>query len=239
MNNYNYLSSELCKLGLKKNESDVYLVLLELGYCSVQKIAEKVELSRPTVYRVLRTLEKKKLINTTQKGKRSYFIAGSPDTFLNMLRIKKRQAEEQEREFLRIINVLQNQYSFSSAENIIETYYTKEKALVLEKLASTQKNTIKMIVAKPDSALDKAALKIKKRLGSDFKIRKISLQKETSSQESFVEFKKIKDSSISKNQNIIIADRIFIFGDKKISLIKQKNVVDSYNLMFDLIWGRD
>ncbi len=237
MKNYNYLSSELCKLGLKKNESDIYLFLLELGYCSVQKIAEKVKLSRPTVYRVLRTLERKKLINTTQKGKRNYFIAGSPDTFLNMLRIKKRQAEEQEREFLRIINVLQNQYSFSLDENIIENYSNKEKALVLERLTNTQKNTIKMIITKPDLTLDKSVLEIKKRLSSDFKIKKISFQKEVSSQKSFIVSKRIKKLSTSKN--IIIADKIFIFGDKKNSLIKQKNVIDSYNLMFDLIWRRN
>ena len=45
MKNYNYLSSELCKLGVSKKEADVYLVLLEIGYCSVQKIAQKLELS--------------------------------------------------------------------------------------------------------------------------------------------------------------------------------------------------
>ncbi len=59
MKSYNYLSSELCKLGISKKEADVYLVLLELGYCSVQKIAQKLELSRPTVYRVLKDLKKK------------------------------------------------------------------------------------------------------------------------------------------------------------------------------------
>ena len=49
MIDYNYLSGELCKLGLKKKEAEVYLLLLKLGYCSVQKITQKLELSRTKV----------------------------------------------------------------------------------------------------------------------------------------------------------------------------------------------
>jgi sugar-specific transcriptional regulator TrmB len=219
MKNYNHLASELCKLGLNKKEGEVYLVLLEIGYCSVQKIAERVELSRPTVYRVLKSLEKKQLINTTQRGKRNYFIAGSPDAFLNILKIKKRQAEEQEREFLRIINTLQNQYSFNSKENIIEIYEKNQKALVLEKLSNSQFLEIKLISNKSDTEIKKVFRGLKKKFGTNLKIKEISVKNK------LINSKKI--------ENIVIFDKIFIFEKNKINIIKNQSTIDSFNLMFD------
>ena len=238
MKNYNYLSSELCKLGLKRKESDVYLILLELGYCSVQKIAQKIELSRPTVYRILKSLETKKLINTTQKGKRNYFIAGSPDALLNMLRIRKRQAEEQEREFLRIINTLQDQYSFSSDENTIETYSDNKRQLAIEKLESTQCAKIKLIATKNNPALEKAILKINKRIGASLRVKILHFEKTKPLKEKFAQNKLFSNKISSKEGGIVIADRVFIFEDNKISIIKKKNVIESFELMFDIIWKK-
>jgi sugar-specific transcriptional regulator TrmB len=235
MKDYNYLSSELCKLGVCKKEADVYLVLLEIGYCSVQKIAQKLDLSRPTVYRVLKDLKKKNLINTIQKGKRNYFIAGSPDTLLNMLQIKKRQAEEQEREFLRIINILQDQYSFSSKENAIETFSDKKTRLALERLANSQSSKIYAISTSSDKEINQTFLELHKKLGTAFKVKQLHSFETGIKAESFIENKFFKNSSDDKN--IIIADKVFIFEKNAIQVIKQKSVVASYKLMFDSIWN--
>ena len=236
MKDCNYLASELCKLGLKKKEANAYLVLLELGYCSVQKIAQKLKLSRPTVYRILKILENKELISIIQKGKRNYFIAGSPDTLLNMLRIKKRKAEEQEREFLRIINTLQDQYSFSSDENTIETYSNEKRQLANEKLTSTQHTKIKIISTEENSQIEEILGKIKARLGSSLKIKRLYFDRASTIKKSFIENKLIKGKPIFSKRNIIIADRIFIFKNNKISIVKRGCIIESFELLFDIIW---
>lgn len=216
MKNYNYLASELCKFGLNKKEAEIYLILLKIGYSSVQKISEKVDLSRPTVYRTLEKLKKRNLINTIQKGQRNYFLAGSPDAFLNIIKIKKRQAEEQEREFLRIINTLQNQYSFNSKENVIEIYNQNQKSLVLEKILNTQMVDIKLIANKIDFELEEIFKKIEEKFGSKIEIKKIET----------------KNKAI---ENIIIADKIFIFEKNKISIIKNQSTIEAFKLIFELI----
>jgi sugar-specific transcriptional regulator TrmB len=216
MKNYNYLASELCKFGLNKKEAEIYLILLKIGYSSVQKISEKVDLSRPTVYRTLEKLKKRNLINTIQKGQRNYFLAGSPDAFLNIIKIKKRQAEEQEREFLRIINTLQNQYSFNSKENVIEIYNQNQKSLVLEKILNTQMVDIKLIANKIDFELEEIFKKIEEKFGSKIGIKKIET----------------KNKAI---ENIIIADKIFIFEKNKISIIKNQSTIEAFKLIFELI----
>jgi len=235
MKSYNYLSSELCKLGISKKEADVYLVLLELGYCSVQKIAQKLELSRPTVYRVLKDLKKKNLINTIQKGKRNYFIAGSPDTLLNMLKIKKRQAEEQEREFLRIINTLQDQYSFSSKENIIEIFTDKKMRLAIERLANCQSSKIYVLSTVSNKDISQTLSNLHEKLGASFEVKQLHSFKMKNRSKSFIENKFLKNNII--DQNIVIADKIFVFEKKAIQIIKQKNVIKSYKLLFNSLWN--
>ena len=234
MKNYNYLASELCKLGINKKEANVYLILLKLGHCSVQKIAEKIELSRPTVYRVLKNLQNKNLINTITEGKRNYFIAGSPDAFLNLLQIRKRLAEEQEREFLRIINVLQDQYSFSSKENSIETFTEKKRLLALDKIANSSAQKIYVISTYFNEELNQIFYNIQKKLGSSFQIKQLHSFQIKKKSPQYIENKFFKNDVA--NQNIIISDKVFIFEKNTVHVIKQKKVIQSYQLIFDSLW---
>jgi len=102
---------ELKKLGLKDKEVKVYLAGLELGPNSIKNIAEKVKIPRPTVYEIVKKLEEKGLFVETKKRKKRLFVAQSPSQILRILRIKKREIEEKEREFTRIISILEAKYS--------------------------------------------------------------------------------------------------------------------------------
>src|SRR4030042_2459320 len=106
---------ELRKLGLKPKEVSVYLAALELGFRPVQKIAKQAEISRPTAYEVIRGLIKKSLMREikrkgTIKGEKTFFTAESPDALLGLLRVQRKEIEEKEREFIRIISALQSKY---------------------------------------------------------------------------------------------------------------------------------
>ena len=67
------------KIGLSKNESEIYLALLDLGPSSISKISEKTAIHRPLIYKALPDLLEKKLISQTQKGKSVMYIAEPPN----------------------------------------------------------------------------------------------------------------------------------------------------------------
>jgi len=125
---------ELKKLGLKEKEVKVYLAGLELGPNSIKNIAEKVKIPRPTVYEIVKKLEEKGLFVETKKGKKGLFVAQSPSQILRFLRIKKREIEEKEREFTRIVSILEAKYSREKEE--IRIFQGKEgKKAIIEILS--------------------------------------------------------------------------------------------------------
>lgn len=79
------------KLGLTKNEQDIYLYLLENGNSIASMIAKRLGIKRVTVYAALETLTKKNLINSFQKNNVFYFEAVSPDEIVS---ICNRQVEK-------------------------------------------------------------------------------------------------------------------------------------------------
>lgn len=67
------------QIGLSKNESEIYLALLDLGPSSISKISEKTAIHRPLIYKALPELLEKKLISQTQKGKNVLYVAEPPN----------------------------------------------------------------------------------------------------------------------------------------------------------------
>lgn len=122
------LSLELRKLGLKEKEAKVYLAGLELGPEPLQNIARKAEITRPTAYEIVRTLEGKGLFREMQQGKKRLFVANSPEKILHILRLQKRELEEKEREFIRIIATLESRYEKKG----LQVYKGKEGLEALE-----------------------------------------------------------------------------------------------------------
>ena len=69
----------LSQIGLHEHEQRIYLSLLEIGSSSVSNIVDATRLHRPTVYKHLKTLEEKRLIQIMYVGKRKFFSAVSPE----------------------------------------------------------------------------------------------------------------------------------------------------------------
>src|SRR4030042_3015629 len=142
---FSLMELELRKLGLSEKEVRVYLAGLELGPNSIQNIAKEAGLSRPTAYEIVKKLEDKKLfLETKQRGKR-LFRAQSPESILGILRTQKREIEEKEREFIRIIATLEAKYS---KEESVSVFKGKEGLKGLEEIISFS-STSKIIVINP------------------------------------------------------------------------------------------
>ncbi|MBU0613946.1 hypothetical protein KJ766_01515 [Patescibacteria group bacterium] len=73
------IESILTDLGLSETESKVYLAMLDLGPASVQNIARTSKISRTAAYDLIKTLTKKGLVSSHDRGSRKVFIAEEPD----------------------------------------------------------------------------------------------------------------------------------------------------------------
>jgi sugar-specific transcriptional regulator TrmB len=159
---------ELRKLGLNEKEVKVYLTGLELGPNSAQNLAAGAKITRPTAYEIIKKLEKKGLFVESQGKNKRYFMAQSPEKILNILRTQKREIEEKEREFIRIISSLETQYLKENKE--FQVFKGTEGLKALEEILSfTSTSDILIINPKniPISAATKKKIyqEIKSRLG--------------------------------------------------------------------------
>ena len=122
---------ELRKLGLKEKEVQMYLAGLELGATSVQNIATKAGVTRPTAYEIIKVLEEKGLFLEAKQQKKRYVLAQSPEKILSILRLQKKELEEKEREFIRIIAALEAKYD-SRQKGGVQVFKDKEGLDVLK-----------------------------------------------------------------------------------------------------------
>lgn len=168
---------ELRKLGLSEKEVKVYLVGLELGPSPVKDIAKRVKIPRPTVYEIIKKLEEKKLFIEIKKGKRRLFVAQSPIQILRILKIQKREIEEKEREFTRIVAALEAKYG---KEKELRIFKGKRGFKTFLEIFSLSVNP-EILIINPNlipvskKEIEKVFQKMKKRLGK-LEIKKIEMK---------------------------------------------------------------
>ncbi len=88
------LIQELKKLNLTEKEARVYLALLELGPATPYKIAKKSHLKRPTAYVIAEELVEKGLIIQMTGEKQKMYIARSPESYVEDVERKVREAKK-------------------------------------------------------------------------------------------------------------------------------------------------
>ncbi len=76
---------ELQNLGLSEKEAKVYTTALELGADTVQNIAKQSGINRATTYVQIDLLKAKGLMSEFDKGKKTYYVAESPNRLKNLL----------------------------------------------------------------------------------------------------------------------------------------------------------
>lgn len=91
------------KMGLSKNESKIYLALLDLDLTSSKNIIEKTNLHRQIVYDSLDSLIEKGLVSFVIKANRKYFKASDPKTFFEYFNNKEKEVNNQKQEFKKIL----------------------------------------------------------------------------------------------------------------------------------------
>ena len=76
-------------IGLSKNETKIYLVLLKLGSCTATEITKESGVHRSNVYDALDSLVKKGYVAYTKNDDVKCFVAANPENFKNLFREKE------------------------------------------------------------------------------------------------------------------------------------------------------
>jgi sugar-specific transcriptional regulator TrmB len=83
------ISDVLKQIGLNEKQASVYLSVLELGTATVNPIATKAGIKRPTTYLVLNELQAKGLVSLVPRAKKALYAAESPERFIGDLQKKQ------------------------------------------------------------------------------------------------------------------------------------------------------
>lgn len=97
---------ELQNLGLSEKEAKVYTTALELGADTVQNIAKQSGINRATTYVQIGSLKEKGLISEFEKGKKTYFVAESPNRLKNLVKTLESEVQTKKRELESVLDKL-------------------------------------------------------------------------------------------------------------------------------------
>lgn len=123
------LSQELIKLGLSDKEAKVYLAALELGYDTVLNIAKKAAINRPTAYFILDSLQKKGIVTTFEKDKKTYFASESPDKLVTLLHQQKEDIDQKQKEFENILPEFKALYNLPTEKPTVRFFEGRQGLL--------------------------------------------------------------------------------------------------------------
>lgn len=125
MNNNMELKEILEKLWLAENETQIYMVNLELGMTQVANISRLSGIKRTTLYWILERMEEKWLLKKHVKNNISYYEAIDPDKLYDILEKYIMSLKEKLPELRALDNKFSSKpkiYYFEWAENVAELY---------------------------------------------------------------------------------------------------------------------
>lgn len=110
------------KLGLNKNQTEVYLTLLQMGSGQIQEIAEKSNQKRTTVYSILDHLIQKGLVNMIDKGQHREYFAENPQKIPNLIEREIEAKKIEQKNISEILPELASLYNAHITKPKIRTY---------------------------------------------------------------------------------------------------------------------
>ncbi|MBP9856159.1 MAG: hypothetical protein KBC48_02555 [Candidatus Pacebacteria bacterium] len=117
------LEDYLQKIGLSEKEAALYVAGLQLGPATIQDLSLESGLKRTTIYEIIKSLQEKKLVNESQKGKKKVFIMEEPENVGLFLK----QRENIFKQILPELESLQNKDTKKPAVRIYEGKLGLEK----------------------------------------------------------------------------------------------------------------
>lgn len=138
----NILEKDLRTIGLKKNESEVYLYILQNGLSAPPQIAKGTGILRTNCYNILQTLKEKDVVEEQKRGSRRVYIARDPESLKLSLK-RKLEAVDRILPDLRSLYITQKNKPivrfYDGFDEVKHIYNTLSDAELVYSLGSTEK----------------------------------------------------------------------------------------------------
>ncbi len=241
------LEKELQEVGLQEKEAKIYLAALELGQSTVQKIAQKADIKRPTTYFIIEGLMKRGVMSSFYQGKRQYFVAENPERLLEMLEKDRQEIARREERFKTLLPQLSSINNRHKDKPVVKYYEGKEGvvSMVKEHLKMGRGQEVRMAHSRDviASVFDEATLKelSKDRSAHSVKARGIyTWSKGEISSSGNSEVIKLSPDEFPITCDIAIFNesiRIASLKDRIVGVvIEDKEIAKSFQAIFDLAW---
>jgi len=234
------------QLGLTKREAEVYLHALKFGPSTPSSIANKVDIKRPNIYDIVKSLERKGLINYQLINRKKLIVASDPEKIEELIKQKANLAKN-------LVPVLKNLDPEGSFQGKI-TFYQGKKSMVNlfnEALEMKNKELLGLWSAKDmDKILDKRTIEkfIAKRIKKEIKLKTAhpiekeslyDLEVKTEKGKRLTQIAYIPDSYTFSLSMQIYDDTVAFYSSKKESYgfkVESKEFAEVLKMLYDNLW---
>lgn len=240
----------LKRIGLTDYETKVYLALLELGKSTSGEILNKAELRTGKIYEILGSLKSKGLVSElTESGVKKFFPT-DPKQIQNYLKDKKKEINNQEKDFEKILPELLKKVNSKKGEVHIEIFYGIRglKSAYFKEFDYYKKHRIIRIMGvKSSQSYSKEHYNFftniiyPKRISSKISIKKIYSNEARKDDLSNEDTSNIRFVQYTSPITFVVIDKLTIIGIKSkdtiISMaIESEEVANSFIEQFELLW---
>ncbi len=110
------------ELGVSELERKLYTISLSLGPTSISTLAERMGISRPNIYKLIKGLENRGLAALPAGGKLKRFSVASPTVVAELLEKKQRKDKELKQEFSSLLPDLLSKYKRGDLPSNVRIY---------------------------------------------------------------------------------------------------------------------
>jgi len=249
VNDYMSLTQELLAVGLSEKQAEVYVSALQLGYSSVQELAQKAGINRTTAYTHIKSLIGRGLLNATEKNGRIYYIAERPEK-LRYIHEQKEKEVQRRRDLLeKIMPELESLYNVAKDRPSVRYYsYENQNDLnyVRQEISELRANEV-LNIFNYDLFKDYINKKhIQSILNSVQKFKTLYISKNKvldNKVRPFLNHEKFKLKFLPEAKfgflcEILIADdKVYIAGNGDWLIITDKLFSQTLNLLYQALWG--
>lgn len=245
------LYTSLKELGLTELEINLYSVSLTLGPSPISEIAKGLQISRPNVYKIIKTLEEHDLAKFSEKGKFARtFMVEPPTLILEKIRQKKESLEKLDYDIVNHLPDLLSLYQQGGKETKIKIFQGKKDYLKVHNIILEEaKEQIEFFGSVKDyldyfsnENIENAWMK--NRIKKGIKVRALLIPSDAAQQIKEKDAEQLRETRILKTNNVFIAS-FQLFANKVVIwqpktplaiLIEDEYLVAMLKSMFYALW---
>lgn len=241
----------LQKIGLTEKEAKVYLACLELGETTASEIATHTGVNRATTYAILEALKNNGLISSFEKGKKTYFVAESPEQLKSRLKIEEESLKGRLANLQKVFPLLQRLYEAKGERPHVRFFEGEEGVAAIRRdILRSRPKRIDFIVPLDESYRffpprpeDHRAMMKKRLQAIEWRVIYTSEQgpilpdREKAFQRKFVEPKQLSIATeivLYGNKAALVAYKQKLIG----VILEDEVIVSSLRAIFEFMWHR-